>query len=89
MFHRTSTNGCKLPNKKETNVSNFTISCDSSVPESKCQKIRENTLMVPEYTILRIECENGYGMNSNKEVVCFKNKWMPEITSCQGKIIIN
>lgn len=79
----TSTNGCKLPNKKEINASNFTISCDSSVPESKCQKIRENTLLVPEYTILRIECENGYGMNSNKEVVCFKNKWMPEITSCQ------
>jgi hypothetical protein len=78
------TNGCKLPNKNETNASNYTISCDSSVTEHECQKIRESGSTVPEFTMLRIDCENGYGIDSNKEVVCFKNKWTPAITPCKG-----
>jgi hypothetical protein len=74
--------GCQLPAKTSMNAVNYTISCALNAPESECRRVKDNAT-VPEYTSLKLNCRNGYELDTNEEIVCFKSKWNPRITPCR------
>jgi hypothetical protein len=42
---------------------------------------------VPEYTVLRIECNETYLLEGCKIVVCLNGSWIPNIGHCSSKFV--